>query len=214
MRRGIEERRGAWDEEDRVIEERRGAWDEEDRVIEERRGAWDEEDREVGRRKIFDEAECKWENNIKMDLREVGYDDRDWINFAQDRDRWRAYVRAAMNLRPLKDPDHQPAAGLTFTCRNRGGRSSNQNGEHITNANHTYRDINTDMEILHIQPKSQNLNTLEQYEIYRHTKTLPNDILNTQLNFKTHTLFDSTLRTHPHRKQEAPRPTTTSSEDD
>ncbi|KAJ4435452.1 hypothetical protein ANN_18067 [Periplaneta americana] len=36
---------------------------------------------------------------LKMDLREVGYDDRDWINLAQDRDRWRAYVRAAMNLR-------------------------------------------------------------------------------------------------------------------
>ncbi|KAJ4438790.1 hypothetical protein ANN_14741 [Periplaneta americana] len=40
----------------------------------------------------------RWEDNIKMDLREVGYDDRDWINLAQDRDRWRAYVRAAMNL--------------------------------------------------------------------------------------------------------------------
>ncbi|KAJ4445846.1 hypothetical protein ANN_12531 [Periplaneta americana] len=40
-----------------------------------------------------------WEDNIKMDLREVGYDDRDWINLAQDRDQWRAYVRAAMNLR-------------------------------------------------------------------------------------------------------------------
>ncbi|KAJ4442430.1 hypothetical protein ANN_04016 [Periplaneta americana] len=35
----------------------------------------------------------RWEDNIKMDLREVGYDDRDWINLAQDRDRWRAYVR-------------------------------------------------------------------------------------------------------------------------
>ncbi|KAJ4443159.1 hypothetical protein ANN_04809 [Periplaneta americana] len=41
----------------------------------------------------------RWEDNIKMDLREVGYDDRDWINLAQDRDRWRAYVRAAMNFR-------------------------------------------------------------------------------------------------------------------
>ncbi|KAJ4426516.1 hypothetical protein ANN_27330, partial [Periplaneta americana] len=40
----------------------------------------------------------RWEDNIKMDLREVGYDDRDWINLAQDRDQWRAYVRAAMNL--------------------------------------------------------------------------------------------------------------------
>ncbi|KAJ4450696.1 hypothetical protein ANN_02125 [Periplaneta americana] len=41
----------------------------------------------------------RWEDNIKMDLREVGYDDRDWLTLAQDRDRWRAYVRAAMNLR-------------------------------------------------------------------------------------------------------------------
>ncbi|KAJ4435805.1 hypothetical protein ANN_18424 [Periplaneta americana] len=38
-----------------------------------------------------------------MDLREVGYGDRDWINLAQDRDRWRAYVRAAMNLRNVKE---------------------------------------------------------------------------------------------------------------
>ncbi|KAJ4431957.1 hypothetical protein ANN_20566 [Periplaneta americana] len=44
----------------------------------------------------------RWEDNIKMDLREVGYDDREWINLAQDRDHWRAYVRAAMNLRFLK----------------------------------------------------------------------------------------------------------------
>ncbi|KAJ4441187.1 hypothetical protein ANN_11038 [Periplaneta americana] len=41
----------------------------------------------------------RWEDNIKMGLREVGYDDRDWINLAQDRDHWRAYVRTAMNLR-------------------------------------------------------------------------------------------------------------------
>ncbi|KAJ4428313.1 hypothetical protein ANN_24332 [Periplaneta americana] len=33
-----------------------------------------------------------------MDLREVGYDDRDWINLAQDREQWRAYARAAVNL--------------------------------------------------------------------------------------------------------------------
>ncbi|KAJ4435839.1 hypothetical protein ANN_18458 [Periplaneta americana] len=43
----------------------------------------------------------RWEDNIKMYLREMGYDDRDWINLAQDRDRWRAYVRAAMNLRSI-----------------------------------------------------------------------------------------------------------------
>ncbi|KAJ4428292.1 hypothetical protein ANN_24310 [Periplaneta americana] len=44
----------------------------------------------------------RWEDNIKMDLREVGYDDRDWINLAQDRDQWRAYVRVAMNSGFLK----------------------------------------------------------------------------------------------------------------
>ncbi|KAJ4452085.1 hypothetical protein ANN_03601 [Periplaneta americana] len=41
----------------------------------------------------------RWEDYIKLGLREVGYDDREWINLAQDRDRWRADVRAAMNLR-------------------------------------------------------------------------------------------------------------------
>ncbi|KAJ4448062.1 hypothetical protein ANN_10074 [Periplaneta americana] len=41
----------------------------------------------------------RWEDNIKMYLREVGYDGRDWINLAQDKDLWRAYVRAAMDLR-------------------------------------------------------------------------------------------------------------------
>ncbi|KAJ4447338.1 hypothetical protein ANN_09342 [Periplaneta americana] len=35
----------------------------------------------------------RWEDIIKIDLSEVGYDDGDWINLAQDRDRWRAYVR-------------------------------------------------------------------------------------------------------------------------
>ncbi|KAJ4434003.1 hypothetical protein ANN_16322 [Periplaneta americana] len=32
-----------------------------------------------------------------MDLREVGYDDRDWINLAQNRDRWRAYCRNSVS---------------------------------------------------------------------------------------------------------------------
>jgi hypothetical protein len=35
----------------------------------------------------------RWVDNIKMDLREVGWDGRDWIDLAQDRDRWRAYVK-------------------------------------------------------------------------------------------------------------------------
>ena len=41
----------------------------------------------------------RWEDNIKMDLREVGCDPRDWIALTEDRDQWQAYVRAVMNLR-------------------------------------------------------------------------------------------------------------------
>ena len=41
----------------------------------------------------------RWEDNITMDLREVGCDPRDWIALAEDRDQWRAYVRAVMKLR-------------------------------------------------------------------------------------------------------------------
>jgi hypothetical protein len=40
----------------------------------------------------------RWEDNIKMDLREVGWRGMDWIDLAQDRDRWRALVNAVMNL--------------------------------------------------------------------------------------------------------------------
>jgi hypothetical protein len=41
----------------------------------------------------------RWEDNIKMDIREVGWEDMNWIDLAQDRDWWRALVNAVMNLR-------------------------------------------------------------------------------------------------------------------
>jgi hypothetical protein len=41
----------------------------------------------------------KWEDNIKMNLQEVGGGRRDWMELAQDRDRWRALVGAVRNFR-------------------------------------------------------------------------------------------------------------------
>ena len=41
----------------------------------------------------------RWEDNIRMDLQEVGCRDMDWIELVQDRDRWRALVSAVINLR-------------------------------------------------------------------------------------------------------------------
>ena len=41
---------------------------------------------------------CRWEDNIKMDLQEVGWG-MDWIELTQDRDRWQALVNGVMNLR-------------------------------------------------------------------------------------------------------------------
>jgi len=41
----------------------------------------------------------RWEDNIKMDVQEVGYGGMDWIEMAQDTDRWRALANAVMSLR-------------------------------------------------------------------------------------------------------------------
>ena len=41
----------------------------------------------------------RWEDNIKMNLQEVGCEGRDWIELAQDRGRWRVFGNAVMNLR-------------------------------------------------------------------------------------------------------------------
>jgi hypothetical protein len=51
-----------------------------------------EERRPLGR------PRCRWVENIKMDLRETGWDGIDWITLAQDRDQWRALVNTVMNL--------------------------------------------------------------------------------------------------------------------
>jgi hypothetical protein len=43
----------------------------------------------------------RWEDGIKMDLREIGWGGVEWINLVQDMNRWRALVNAVMNLRVL-----------------------------------------------------------------------------------------------------------------
>jgi hypothetical protein len=41
----------------------------------------------------------RWVDNLKIDLREIGWDGMDWIDLAQDRDQWKALVNTIMNLR-------------------------------------------------------------------------------------------------------------------
>jgi hypothetical protein len=43
----------------------------------------------------------RWEDGIRIDLREIGWESVNWIQLAQDRDRWRAVVNTVMNLRVL-----------------------------------------------------------------------------------------------------------------
>jgi len=44
-------------------------------------------------------SRSRWEDNIKVDLQQVGFGSMDWRELAQDRDRWRALVNVVMNLR-------------------------------------------------------------------------------------------------------------------
>jgi hypothetical protein len=56
----------------------------------------------VGRpegRRLLARPRHRWEDNIKMDLREIWFGDVYWIHLAQDRDAWRALVNTVMNLR-------------------------------------------------------------------------------------------------------------------
>jgi hypothetical protein len=55
----------------------------------------------------------RWEDGIRLDLREIGLGCVDWIRLAQDRDRWRAVVNAVMNLRVLA-----PRSYSVIICEN------------------------------------------------------------------------------------------------
>jgi hypothetical protein len=83
----------------RVIKPRRMRWMEHVERMGEGRGVYrvlvakSEGRRPMGRPRL------RWEDNIRMDLWEVGCGCVDWMELAQDRDRWRALVSAVMNLR-------------------------------------------------------------------------------------------------------------------
>jgi hypothetical protein len=82
----------------RVIKSRRIRWAGHVARMGEERGAyrvlvgWPEGKRTLGR------PRRRWEDNIKMNLRETGIDGANWIRLAQDRVQWRAFVNTVMNL--------------------------------------------------------------------------------------------------------------------
>jgi hypothetical protein len=51
------------------------------------------------RRKPVGRPRHRWKDNIKMDLQKMGYGSMDWIELAEDRDKWQALVNTVMNLR-------------------------------------------------------------------------------------------------------------------
>jgi hypothetical protein len=83
----------------RVIKARRMRWAGHVPRMREVRGAYNISVGTSEGRRPLGRPRRKWRDNIKMDLREIGFGDVDWIHWAQDRDRWRALVNTVMNLR-------------------------------------------------------------------------------------------------------------------
>jgi hypothetical protein len=48
-------------------------------------------------KRLLGRPECRWEDNIRMDLGEIGWGGMDWIDLAQDRDQWRDLVNTVLN---------------------------------------------------------------------------------------------------------------------
>jgi hypothetical protein len=83
----------------RVIKSRRMRWAGHAALMGERRNAYRILVGKPDGKRPLGRLRRRWVDNIKMDLTEVGWDGRDWIDQARDRDRWRAYANAVMNLR-------------------------------------------------------------------------------------------------------------------
>jgi hypothetical protein len=69
------------------------------RACGERRGVYRDWVAKPEGKRLLGRPRRRWEDNIKTDLQEVGCGVMDWIELAQDRDRWLALVNAVMNLR-------------------------------------------------------------------------------------------------------------------
>jgi hypothetical protein len=50
------------------------------------------------RKRLLGRPKHRWKDNIRIDLREIGWEVVDWIHAAQDRDQWQALVNMVMNL--------------------------------------------------------------------------------------------------------------------
>jgi hypothetical protein len=83
----------------RVIKSRRLRWAGHVARMGERRGAYRALVVKPEGRRPLGRPRHRWEDYIKMDLREVGWEGTNWIDLAQDRDRWQAVVYTVMNLR-------------------------------------------------------------------------------------------------------------------
>jgi hypothetical protein len=83
----------------RIIKSRRMRWAGHVARMGEKRNAYRILVGKPGGRKSLGRPRRRWVDNIKIDLRKIGWDVVDWIDLAQDRDQWRALVNTVMNLR-------------------------------------------------------------------------------------------------------------------